>query len=82
MQLDELTTNIESFSLEQPSDVLSEAYKTAIGYQHKYKPTSPEAKLLVKFQHALLKKIKSQRTATKSIEQHDADTLAKLEASS
>ena len=72
----ELTNYIDQFSLEQPTNVLSEAYKIAIGLQHNYKASSDEAKLLIKFQNTLIKKIKSMRTSI-SIEEHDAITLAK-----
>ena len=67
---------IDQFNLNQPNDILSHQLKMAKVSQDKYKPGTDQFKLLAKFQSIVLKELKSRRT-TKSIEQLDADTLAK-----
>jgi len=76
-----MINHIESFDIQTKSvDACSNAYKIASNQLVNFKPTSNEHRQLTKFMAALLKHIKSLRTSTKSLEQHDSDTLAKLES--
>ena len=74
-----IETLVQTPLTNRTSDELATAYKKCIRIQESYKPSSIEFKELEKFKDKMLKQIRSQRT-TKSLEELDAETLAKGES--
>ena len=71
-----IQSSIENFDMEQPSDVLSEAFKNAKTQQEFHKQNSEEFKILETFKKKVTSKIRAMRKGP-SIE--ELDTIAEQE---
>lgn len=73
-----IESSIENFNMEQPSDVLSEAFKNAKTQQEFHKQTSVEFRTLEAFKKKVMTKIRAIRKGP-SIEEQDKEMVELME---